>query len=330
MLLGTVLGLGITVLAAAPTTASWDASSCPAGVYTIAAVASDLQGHRYPSATLTMTLPAPAVTVIWPDLPPGTYVAAASVGGPTSWQSSVQDVVGLGDAPPVVLPPDPTDVPPVVTTKQESPDCTKAVSITDAAGHVYALSGTSTTVDGVPILGQGTMYKYVAKSIYVLGTDSNWYQLDASVNWSKVGAEPACVVAPTPVPTPVPVTDLSPVMLAIQKMGANILAAMVPPPPVAPVVECSAIPFTISKAGTTVIAPLASPSGQLYICGGSFSVAATMGVTFNWLNPTLHVNATTGRDIPIPFGLVPAGVPVSITTSSGSAVTGSVSVRVVR
>jgi hypothetical protein len=108
----------VAILASTPTVATFYGTSCPAGVYAITALASDLAGHNYPSLPVSVTLPAAQVQVPWPNLPPGQYsaLARAQHADGRAWTSQLVSVTGLGDpiqtpAPDPVVTPVPTPVP---------------------------------------------------------------------------------------------------------------------------------------------------------------------------------------------------------------------------
>jgi hypothetical protein len=65
-----------------PTQVTWDAASCPAGVYTITSTAQGTgnRGHNgtFAATSTDVTLPRPSVVQEFPDLPPGTYAVTAT------------------------------------------------------------------------------------------------------------------------------------------------------------------------------------------------------------------------------------------------------------
>jgi hypothetical protein len=120
--LGFVAVEGVALIARGPTVATFDGTSCPAGVYTITALASDLAGHNYPSLPVTVTLPSAQVQVPWPNLPPGQYsaLARAQHADGRAWNSEIVTVSGQGD--PVPAPtPDPVVTPVPVPTPVPTP-----------------------------------------------------------------------------------------------------------------------------------------------------------------------------------------------------------------
>jgi len=81
------------------TTITWDAQSCPAGIYTITALARTQSTTRtYSATTRDISLPKASVVQEFPDLPPGTYQVSATVIGNNdhSFESETQTVSGLG------------------------------------------------------------------------------------------------------------------------------------------------------------------------------------------------------------------------------------------
>lgn len=86
-----------------------------------------------------------------------------------------------------------------------SPDCTSGPSVVDASGRIWTLSNTDTLRDGVWMAsGRGTQYLWAAQTVYVLGTDVNWWKFTGTT-WALVGpAKPACTL-PVPAPPPGPV-----------------------------------------------------------------------------------------------------------------------------
>src|SRR5688572_3349681 len=78
-----------------PTTITWDASSCPPGIYTITAVARGTS-KTFSVITSSVSLPKGAVVQQFSDLPAGTYKVSASVTGDNeqSFHSQVQTVQG--------------------------------------------------------------------------------------------------------------------------------------------------------------------------------------------------------------------------------------------
>lgn len=102
-------------------------------------------------------------------------------------------------ATPVPTPtPQPTPTPPVTT----SPDCTKAVTITDASGAVWTFNaGRQSLRNGTWVGGGlGDLYKFVGGKVH-LYNGTNWYLWNGSV-WQSVAAEPQCGPTPTPSPSP--------------------------------------------------------------------------------------------------------------------------------
>jgi hypothetical protein len=89
---------------------------------------------------------------------------------------------------------------------------------------------------------------------------------------------------------------------------------------------CTSVPLNTTSSGRLVIVT-APASGQLEVCGGYYNVSSTMTVTTSWI--ALTMNATAGRDIPLPTGLVPVGGDIALTKSSSGRIIGWVSYRIV-
>lgn len=105
---------------------------------------------------------------------------------------------------PAPQPSDPTPTQPVPSTP--SPDGTKATSIVDKDGGVWTIGPNKETLrEGKQQGGgQGTIYKYLDKTVYVLGdiampeSEKNWYKWSGS-SWPSVGkTEPGIIVQPPP------------------------------------------------------------------------------------------------------------------------------------
>jgi hypothetical protein len=115
---------------------------------------------------------------------------------------------------PSPTPPGPTPAPTATPTPgptpppsgNESPDCTKSRSVSDAIGAAWTLStaaGSGNTLrNGVHVGdGAGELYKYVDHQVFLFNGTS-WWKWTGSA-WQNIGAEPTCG-APTPTPTPQP------------------------------------------------------------------------------------------------------------------------------
>jgi hypothetical protein len=83
-----------------PTTVTWNASTCAAGIYTVVAVALGPDGVKtYSVTTKNVSLPKASVVQQFPDLPPGTYRVSAqstAADGRVFW-SEAQTIEGQGD-----------------------------------------------------------------------------------------------------------------------------------------------------------------------------------------------------------------------------------------
>ena len=85
----------------------------------------------------------------------------------------------------------------------ESPDNTKAETITDSHGAVWTLgpkddNGFGATLrNGVAMRGKASGYKYVSSINHALGTDGDWYAwVDASSRWESIGSKEPGVIEP--------------------------------------------------------------------------------------------------------------------------------------
>lgn len=101
--------------------------------------------------------------------------------------------------------PEPTPTQPTEPVKTPSADGTKGSMIVDSELATWTISAQpefKTLRNGTQVGGgQGSIYKYVTKTVYVLGLDSNWYQWVGS-SWSGVGPNEPGAVQPAPEPTP--------------------------------------------------------------------------------------------------------------------------------
>lgn len=116
--------------------------------------------------------------------------------------------------------PEPTPIPIPIPGPNESPDGTKAITITDSMGAVWTIGFEKQTLrNGVHVgRGAGLIYKYVSKVVDVLGTDGKtWYKWDET-SWREIGAEPG-VTAPIPSPTPVPTPQPAPSVPEVRKVA---------------------------------------------------------------------------------------------------------------
>lgn len=136
-----------------PTTVTWDATGCPAGVFTVTSTARSLaDGTAYFAMPTTVSLPRSTVVQEFPNLPPGEYSVTATLrGGGQTLTSEVQRVVvqsaALGGArrrPPdseqlgTAVPRGAGQAPP----QSQSADATAPASASAAAQHEYAHDST--------------------------------------------------------------------------------------------------------------------------------------------------------------------------------------------
>ena len=115
-LAGFVMGLVLTTSpmawSLAGTRVTWDASSCPDGVYTITSMArSPDNGRTHVTSSSNVTLPSPEVVQEFSGLPAGTFsvTAVARRSDGTQFESRAQTIVSAGDG--VIIPPTPTPTP---------------------------------------------------------------------------------------------------------------------------------------------------------------------------------------------------------------------------
>ena len=94
----------------APTKVTWDATACPAGVYTITSTATSQGDSRlFTTTTQNIQLPTASIEQMFSDLPPGQYrvTAVASDVNGRRFDSGVQTVIATDP----ILPPDPPNPP---------------------------------------------------------------------------------------------------------------------------------------------------------------------------------------------------------------------------
>ena len=118
--------------------------------------------------------------------------------------------------------------PPTIPVPDESPDGFKGVRVVDSERAVWTIGSARQTLrNGVQAGGgEGSVYKYLSKIVYVSGTDGNWYKWSGA--WSSVGPqEPGTVPAPTPepqptpTPTPTPCKISAPAQMDIRRNGVS-------------------------------------------------------------------------------------------------------------
>jgi hypothetical protein len=122
MLGGGILGIGVGFFLCAPviahvfapTTVTWDATACPAGVYTITSTATS-QGDSRSFTTTTQNIPLPMTSIeqVYSELPAGQYqvTAVATDANGRRFDSGVQTVVATDPILPPILPPNPPTPP---------------------------------------------------------------------------------------------------------------------------------------------------------------------------------------------------------------------------
>ena len=221
-----------TIAAGGSSTLSWTTSgassvSIDQGVGSVAASGSRLIA---PGATTTYTL------------------TATSTGGSTTSTA----VVTVGPAAP--------------TTSADGTLLPPAAQVVDAQGAVWTLNGTVILRNGASAAG-GTATKilWTGGSIYVLGTDANWWQWVGS-SWSNVGrTQPG---GGSPPPSPPPPTG-----------GPSADGTVLPP--AAQVVDAQGAVWTLN--GTVILRNGASAAGgtatKILWSGGSVYV---LGMDANW------------------------------------------------
>ena len=107
-LVGGLLGVGLGLLTTSPlaallntTSVTWPASNCAAGIYTITALARNVNDSRAYTTTLNnVSLPKESVTVQFSNIPAGSYrVSATSIGNNGKrYGADERTVTGAGDA----------------------------------------------------------------------------------------------------------------------------------------------------------------------------------------------------------------------------------------
>jgi hypothetical protein len=82
----------------------------------------------------------------------------------------------------------------------ETPNCTEAQTVRDAADHVWAFATNNWTVQNGVRFGNGTghpelRFWYSGGEIHVLGTDGLWYRADVPAGrwWRLTSTRPPCV-----------------------------------------------------------------------------------------------------------------------------------------
>jgi hypothetical protein len=127
--------------------------------------------------------------------------------------------------------PVPVPVPPPAPLPEPSPDGTKATTIVDAARATWTIGSARQTLrDGVQAGGgEGSIYKYLAQTVYVFGTDNFWYKWAGSA-WERLtqtepGTTPAPAPEPEPQPSPTtPCTISAPASVSIRKNSTGTIA----------------------------------------------------------------------------------------------------------
>jgi hypothetical protein len=231
---------GVTLEASGvATVVTWDGSECPAGDARIVTTASPMDGQGLPvQDTRTVTLPLAVITVpLSFDAKPHVVTAQVFHSNGQTYQSQTQMLVGDLSLPPPIETPTPTPTP---TPGQQSPEGTKAVTITDATGRVWTLGPNGETLrDGIHVGGGlGSIYKYLAGNVFVMGAgETRWYVFDVSA-WKLVGTEPG-----------IPIPQGPQVQTAIElKLDQIISLLQQPTPPVT--VDCAVTAF--NSASVTI------------------------------------------------------------------------------
>lgn len=91
--------------------------------------------------------------------------------------------------------------PPTIPVPDESPDGFKGARVVDSERAMWTIGPARQTLrNGTQAGGgEGSIYKYLTKTVYVLGTDANWYKWGGA-SWSFVGAQEPGVTIPVPEP----------------------------------------------------------------------------------------------------------------------------------
>lgn len=112
----------------------------------------------------------------------------------------------LSDTTPIPIPEPTTPEPIPEPVKIPSPDGTKGATIIDSELATWSIGPSpefKTLRNGTQAGGgQGTLYKYLNSTVYVLGMDANWWGWIGG-SWRFVGPEPG-VTEPQPIPEPIP------------------------------------------------------------------------------------------------------------------------------
>ncbi|MDB5811364.1 MAG: hypothetical protein JWN94_3486 [Betaproteobacteria bacterium] len=72
----------------------------------------------------------------------------------------------------------------------ESPDGTRSTTIVDSSLSTWTIDWTRLLMNGVDTIGRGSIFLYLNRTVYALGTDGNWWAFVAMGNWRYVGSDP--------------------------------------------------------------------------------------------------------------------------------------------
>jgi hypothetical protein len=283
--LGLALGLVTTGFAIplrekAPTVITWDAVACPAGIATVTSIACDDRNNCYSVITEDVKFPIVGnFQQTFANIPPTNYTVRASAPYPdgANWQSQIQQITGLGDAPVPEPSPTPTVIPKPTVTPTPIPqipaNCTSVQSGKDAAGNTWSIDVGNwlmlVTPDGVSdyaFPGGGSLPGAAGDHLIFNNgiafihdnRDGLYYKLLGRS--SALKETPVCGVIPTPTPTPTPVIDLKPLVDGITNANAllnQLLGLMTPPV----TVTCTITAVSSYTNGDQRLTVRCSPSG---------------------------------------------------------------------
>lgn len=120
-------------------------------------------------------------------------------------------IIEITDGPRIETPMPVSCPTPTPNAATESPDGSQGTVVTDATGAVWTFGTERQTLrNGVQVgAGAGSLYLYLARKVYVLGTDNAWYQWGGT-GWIFMGARPITIPIPSASPTPTPVPSPTP------------------------------------------------------------------------------------------------------------------------
>ena len=201
-LLGMALGwvvVGDSVSAMfAPTQVTWDATSCPPGVYNITSTAWNLStGESRVTSSSAVTLPLGSVVQVFPNLPAGTYSVSATAlrTDGESFGSATQTLTGLGDPTggPGMNDPGigdrnrPPETPPIGTAVPRKPDGGLPPPGNPGAGSSSTTTPATTAAKNNPPLAKLATPAMQASAPFQITFDSNGNLVSTDADWQRVG-----------------------------------------------------------------------------------------------------------------------------------------------